>query len=231
MNEIVIKKFWNNIEKTNNCWNWKGFLDKSGLPIIRATKEYSSRRVSLFIENKFPAKGEQVLVTCNNKLCVNPEHLVYGDEARFWNKVFKLSEQQGGCWIWIGAHDKNGYGKFHLSNDGLDIHLRAHVYSFMIYNRVPRFKILQVCHTCDNPACVRPEHLFLGTAQENTDDKVSKNKQAKGELHGISKLTEAQVKEIRELYPKINGMKLAKLYNVTHSVIYSILNRKYWKHI
>jgi len=92
---------------------------------------------------------------------------------------------------------------------------------------------LVVCHHCDNPTCVRIDHLFLGTQQENIDDKVSKNRQAKGIAHGSAKLTDKEVKEIRELFASGNYTEeqLSNLYKVHNRTICCLIQRITWKHI
>ena len=87
-----------------------------------------------------------------------------------------------------------------------------------------------VLHSCDNPACCNPEHLRLGTPQDNMDDKVNRNRQSRGGTNGFGKLTEQQVLEIRA----IRGMtrkEIAERYGVTEMNITNIINRKTWKHI
>ena len=94
---------------------------------------------------------------------------------------------------------------------------------------------LIVRHTCDNPRCINPEHLVLGTQLDNIRDRTERNRQAKGEQQGLSKLTAAQVLDIRERYvPKSkdsNQRALAKLYGVTHTTIGRIVRGEYWKHV
>lgn len=94
---------------------------------------------------------------------------------------------------------------------------------------------LVVRHTCDNPRCINPEHLVLGTHLDNMRDMTERNRQAKGEQQGASKLTAAQVLEIRERYvPKSKGSSqraLAKLYGVTQTTIGHIVRGEYWSHV
>lgn len=142
---------------------------------------------------------------------------------RFWSKVNKTNS----CWNWIASKD-NGYGRFWL--DGRN--LMAHRFSYSLTNG-PIFHNEVVCHKCDNPACVRPDHLFLGTRDDNMLDMVSKGRSAKGILNGNKKLTEQQVLEIRNLYvtTNITYAELARRYNVDKTNIPSIIKRETWKHI
>lgn len=90
-----------------------------------------------------------------------------------------------------------------------------------------------ICHHCDNRPCVNPEHLFMGTKQDNSDDCKAKNRLArlKGELNGNSRLTNEDVLYIRSAYPKVTGVSLAKKFNVHPSMISLIVLRKEWTHI
>ncbi len=103
-------------------------------------------------------------------------------EDRFWMHVIKTES----CWIWTGNRDKDGYGN--IGNGPRDSYklIRAHRLSYALHKgEVP--DNLFVCHTCDKPYCVNPDHLFLGTAKDNENDKVNKGRQAKGERNGNSK--------------------------------------------
>jgi hypothetical protein len=91
--------------------------------------------------------------------------------ARFWEKV----EKTGGCWRWTGGTNNKGYGIFCWKGKGQNRMEGAHRVSYFLAHGVwPGEKL--VCHTCDNPSCVRPEHLFLGTNSENLRDMVSKGR-------------------------------------------------------
>lgn len=240
MNDKAIEKFWNNIEKTKWCWNWTGPLDKSGLPVIRLTGgivdgkqkllEFSPRRLSIELDNKTINISERVQpLVCKNKICVNPTHLVFGDEARFWAKVQKLNND---CWIWTASQDKDMYGKFKIVKDGKKIDIRAHQYSWQLHTGRPLVKGMVICHKCDHPYCVNPDHLFLGEVIDNNRDAVSKGRNPHGETHGKSKLNEEQVKEIRELHNSGHTTtQLSKNFGVARSVIYSLVNNLTWKHI
>lgn len=99
-------------------------------------------------------------------------------EEKFWRQVSKEGPTliaDSPCWMWIGYRDMNGYGKMRFFGPDL----KSHRISWMIH-----FGIISgghcVCHRCDNPSCVNPDHLWLGTNVENTADKVAKGRQAKG---------------------------------------------------
>lgn len=104
------------------------------------------------------------------------------EAERFWSRV----DRSGDCWTWTGAKDRNGYGLFlvHVnpSPDPARICMHAQRYAWKItYGDCP--DALFVCHHCDNPSCVRPDHLFTGTAIDNNKDRDLKGRTAKGERH------------------------------------------------
>ena len=88
-------------------------------------------------------------------------------DKRFWSKVKKTD----GCWLWTGHLDYQGYGDFTI---GRKQRYRAHRYSVILDGRDPTGKY--VCHHCDNPSCVRPDHLFIGTPLDNMQDKMKKGR-------------------------------------------------------
>lgn len=103
-------------------------------------------------------------------------------EERFWTKVQKTD----GCWVWTSVLNEKGYGILVDTVDGKQKRLRAHRLVWkMSYGSIPEG--MQVCHECDNPSCVRPDHLFLGTNKENTQDKVNKGRAPRGDDHWMKK--------------------------------------------
>ena len=132
-------------------------------------------------------------------------------EDRFWPKVDKRGPEE--CWPWLGASN-GGYG---LISDGKGKHLRATRASILIHSG-PFDKSLIVCHKCDNPPCVNPNHLFLGTFKDNMKDMHRKNR-------GYAKLTWQQRRELLSRYtPRGNGSSgnvnaLAKEYGLSADYI------------
>lgn len=133
------------------------------------------------------------------------------------------------CWNWVAKRDKDGYGIFPSGRRGKRI--RAHRFSFKLFKKEePGLKF--VCHTCDNPSCVNPAHLFLGSTQDNTRDRDSKNRQAKGEKSSCSKLNTLDVFKIREVFLMgIPAQRIAFQYRVTTKTITTILKGESWKHL
>jgi hypothetical protein len=159
--------------------------------------------------------------------------------GRFWKCVNKLD----GCWEWTGSPDSAGYGMFSLYG----VHYKAHRMSWFLHHG-PIPDELCVLHTCDNPCCVRPDHLFLGTMGDNNRDKVSKNRQARGDRNGArtkpealrrgersaaAKLNDATVIAVRERYVsgETNMAALGRDYGVTGSAIKSIVSGRGWRHL
>jgi hypothetical protein len=157
--------------------------------------------------------------------------------------VRSMPEPNTGCWLWFGAtNGRKGYGRIIFRNKKH----QAHRFSYEAFvGPIPSG--LFACHKCDNPACVNPDHIFLGTNAENQHDKVRKGRQARGdnagprlrretrprgEAHSNAKLTNEKVIEIRE--KSLNGMSavvLAKEYGVSEALIYKIRCKECWAHI
>jgi len=147
---------------------------------------------------------------------------------RFFSKVNILSPDE--CWEWKAGTFKSGYGAFFIdgNNEG------AHRVSWKIHNgKIPEG--LSVLHKCDNPLCVNPDHLFLGTQEDNMTDKVSKGRQSSvillGELNGQAVLVESQVIEIRELYSTglVSQQDIADYFGVSRSHISNIITGHKWR--
>lgn len=144
---------------------------------------------------------------------------------RFWSRVKKTKT----CWIWKGGIYSKGYGRFTYKGD----YYLAHRFSwFLTFGYLPT-KLL--CHKCDNPSCVRPDHLFEGTYKDNHADMMAKGrgKFSYGENHGRHKLNNNQVLQIRELYKQGNTSlrKLSAIFGVSNQTIWSIVTNETWKNI
>lgn len=144
---------------------------------------------------------------------------------RFWPKVTRSA----GCWLWRGMIGTNGYGRLRNGRD--EPVLYAHRVSYEL-NIGPIPNGMNVCHRCDNPPCVRPDHLFLGSDADNMADKVAKGRQERGAQHHAAKLTESDVVEIRRLYrPRIGVSALAERFGVSRRTIHDVATGRKWAHI
>lgn len=150
-------------------------------------------------------------------------------DGRFWGKVKKTP----GCWLWQGRTTAFGHGVLDVSA-GKGV--RAHRYSWELVNG-PIPEDLVVCHICDVPACVNPDHLTLGTRVYNTNDMWAKGRGrpgvSRGEAQGSAKLTAAKVVAIRARYAQggVTHAVLAAEHGVTPSVISHITTRRSWRHL
>lgn len=156
-------------------------------------------------------------ITCST-LCYKKYAKAFcSDKCRFMSYV-TITEN---CWFWTGATNRAGYGKLSFNKNKTDV---AHRVSYKLFNG-PIEDNLFVCHTCDNPSCVKPGHLWLGTTQENKTDQLIKDR-------GGVKLNTSKVLEIRKLYEAgIGSNTIAKLFEVTCATISSIAKRRIWRHI
>jgi len=150
-------------------------------------------------------------------------------EERFWKYVNKTDY----CWEWVGCVGKRGYGVISRNCATRTAHRVSYEINIGI---IPAG--MCVCHKCDNKLCVNPDHLWLGTLQDNIADMIKKGrnariKVAKGEDHHSAKLTNKDVIEIRELRKSSNlsQREIAKMYGVTRPMIGYIERRKSWTHI
>lgn len=150
-------------------------------------------------------------------------------ERSFWSKVIAGNNS---CILWVGTKTDRGYGSmWHPFKKSMR---PAHRVAFEIEKgEIEKGK--EVCHKCDNPSCVNPNHLFVGSHTDNMVDMTNKGRNVafKGESNGSSKLTEAQVLEIRGKYIpwKYGTIKLSKEYGVSQPLIMGIVSGKTWKHV
>ena len=146
----------------------------------------------------------------------------------FWDKVDKGSPQD--CWNWLGSLYDRGYGQVSSSYKNGCSSSRSHRIAWeLTFGKIPRG--MDVCHSCDNRRCCNPLHLFLGTHQDNMDDKVAKGRQAhnRGEKAGGVKLSTDQVLNIRK---DSRAQKvIAKEYGVGQMTICRIKRRETWGHV
>jgi hypothetical protein len=160
---------------------------------------------------------------------------------RFWSKV----DKSGKCWIWLAGKDRKGYGKFSIGGkyrpDGSRNSMKsAHRHSFELANGpIPQhesFHGMCVLHSCDNPSCVNPEHLFLGTNEDNVRDMDRKGRRVvvshRGEQHGMAVLTEAKAREvyIRAWLGELQSS-IAMDFGISIPLVSAIKTGRLWAHL
>ncbi len=166
-------------------------------------------------------------------------NLTQREWTRFWNKVKGGSKEE--CWLWQSAMTHNNYGTFEMRG----VSLRAHRVAYALtFGKVPEGMCVR--HKCDNSICCNPNHLLLGTVEDNIADQVLRKRHAAGDRNGtkthpervvrgerqkFSKLTNEIVAKIRGCSKSITSRKLAKEFGVDVSTICSCRNGKTWRHV
>ena len=144
----------------------------------------------------------------------------------FREKSFQ--DPNSGCWLWALSCGRNGYGS--TSRNGKTV--GAHRLVYQIVHKIADADMssdIFVCHKCDTPSCVNPDHLFMGTAQDNTSDCLKKGRSARGERSGSSKLTEADVILIRQ--DSRSNSELGKIFGVHKNTLRRARVGETWTHI
>jgi hypothetical protein len=149
-------------------------------------------------------------------------------EQRFWKNVDK--DTLNSCWKWVAGVSNTGYGSFGINN----INYASHRVAWMLTNGdIPDG--MCVCHKCDNRLCCNPDHLFLGTLNDNNQDMKQKgrNSAGRGEQSGNHKFTEKDILSMRNRYARgeVTQVNLAKEYSSTRQYINLIIHHKYWKSV
>jgi len=236
------------VDSEAGCWSFGCGHQQYGQTNIEGKTRLVSRLVGALV---LGGVGQyQVCHTCGNKLCIKPEHLSLlpkkgrirrnkglgcgaPGRPRVKASVFSrlmarvVRDEVTGCWNYQGGQTKRGYGRLRIE----DRYEGAHrVMAEMVYGDVEGFF---VCHKCDNPACVNPVHLFVGTHMDNVRDSMAKGRRLEGEKHGGHKLTLPQVLEVRSNYfRRVKGIRqMAKELKVTQGTLYCVVRGKTWRHV
>jgi len=158
---------------------------------------------------------------------------------RFWSKVDVRGPDE--CWEWAGAKTSKGYGAFRIGNHRIRKIVGTHRFSWELHNAQEVPEGVMVLHSCDNPSCVNPAHLHLGTNQDNMRE-ASERGRLPGKRPGgsrskrrcskrrCSKLTEDQVREIRRLHAtgRYTQTRLGQMFEVCTTTIHYIVHRETW---
>jgi hypothetical protein len=247
ISKFDIDRFWSNvnIRGDDDCWKWQGgSLSPNGSGIFYYNKKTMlAHRMAYIlkygdienIKNK-----DTIFHICPNNNCCNPKHLLIRKDwnkillddvliNKFWSNVDKKSKEE--CWMWRG-NQSTRYGNIGYKYKNY----RPHRFSYMIHNGLDSIpEGMCVCHKCDQPFCVNPDHLFLGTQLENIEDKVKKNRcqHMKCETNGNAKLKNEDVYNIREMYADhLHTQKeLGEIFDMSEEMIGLIVRGKYWQEV
>jgi hypothetical protein len=226
------------INEKSGCWDWpKPTRRKWGVGTINVggtARSVTAVSYEVFIG---PApEGKRIFQSCGNKKCVNPEHLVAATNKlssfrpslleRF--KSYCGAPTPRGCTEWTGSRlpvKGKEYGCFRV--DGKTV--RAHRVAYELFNGDIPFG-MHVLHSCDNPPCVNPDHLYLGTNLDNVADKVKKLRHCFHERHPRAKLDGEKVLRIKEMFSsgKHSYSALAKMFSVGDDSIRDIISGRTW---
>lgn len=230
------------------CWVWMGNIKKNTrgvVPIVQLRKPADTIIVRRFMFEKMrgSADGGYVKITCREHRCVNPDHFMWCatgtrtplavSAPHFWARVNKTGTvarpELGACWEWTGFRNAKGYGQFKTNE-------LAHRFSYELhFGPIP--KGLFVCHRCDHPACVKPDHLFLGTPAENTADMLAKGRHRtaphtplRGEANPGSKLTLADVRTLFRLRSEgLSAARVGRALGVNPETVFKIEKGLAWR--
>lgn len=141
----------------------------------------------------------------------------------------KYQKDESGCWIWTASCAGKGYGQIKLPGTRRQIY--AHRLSYLIHKgELPDAK--HICHTCDNPKCVNPDHLFVGTSQDNHDDMKAKGRHTYGEKSATVKSTTKEVLQMKAMIKAgVPQTKIAALFGLHQTTISKINRAERWKHL
>ncbi len=148
-------------------------------------------------------------------------------EDRFWEKVHKTES----CWVWTGCRfGETGYGAFCPRGTAPR---GAHRVSWELAHGTPIPEGMWVLHECDNPICVRPDHLKLGTAKDNSEDMVQKRRHLRNGIHPRGKLDPKMVQAIRLVHAGmlVSGAELGRMFGIPEDQVHDIVTGKTWKYL
>jgi hypothetical protein len=219
----IMKKIekWSVPEPNTGCWLWEGMVENDKYPRVWLNGKNIQVRPLVYRLTRIDIPvGTTLWWRCGNYLCVNPHHGYLPTVTdRFLSEVSKTD----GCWVWTGLADHHGYGRFYRGSHSTPMMQAAHRASYELFcGPIPEG--LDVLHRCDNPPCVRPDHLYAGTHSQNMLDCYQRSNRSRRR-----KLTEQQVKEILTHRNSIHPHALAKELKVSPAAIYRILSGDNWK--
>ena len=221
--------------------SWRNITDPSSNDEIKAI---FARETTFPDWEALPNLVPQGLVlsySCQEKPCREPSHAVFSIDGasyeaaqfeqtveRFWSKVER--NHPDACWWWMASKNQTGYGLFSFAGKPK----LAHRVAWELQNDATIPDGLLACHTCDQPACVNPRHIYIGTHQDNANDVTERDRRnhRRGEDNGVSKLTNRDVLEIVARFNKgESGRVIAADYDIGSSVVHNVMKGKTWSHL
>lgn len=146
---------------------------------------------------------------------------------RFLSKVMMLA----GCWLWCGAKTRGGYGHFRRKIDGVWKMYKAHRYSYEMHiGSIPENQL--VCHSCDNPECVNPGHLYVGSDKQNTQDMMKKGrwKMIRNPKHRLLDLEIARaIRQLKKEHPDMTYRELGSRFNTSGQQAHRVVTNQIWQ--
>lgn len=224
------------VDSSTDCWNWISKKNKDGFgTFVFNGRQTSAIRTSykLFKTEDIP---NNVIIKsfCGNERCVNPDHLCRLDDEnhkdqRTYNTFRKyVRVLDNGCHEWTASLNIGGYGQLSVNRR----RVTAHRWAYEYHNNVKVPDGVFCCHKCDNPKCVNPEHIFLGTPKENTNDMIAKGRKPLGAKIRSAKLNDLSVTVIMEALALGHGQSaIAKYFRVSISLISLVKLGKTWCHV
>lgn len=218
------------IDPITECWHWQSGKNKHGFGLCWfRSKLVTAARVAyqLFIGSIPP--DNNVITTCQNNKCVNPIHLTTiprtnNRHTQFQRFMRKVKVLENGCHEWQAATDSSGYGSF---KKDIGSTVKAHRWAYEYHTGIEIPENIMACHKCDNRRCVNPEHIFLGTHQENMADMMQKGRSTKGRLRLNRKLSLLSILVIKEaLEMGFSHRSIARYFKVSQTSIARVAHGK-----
>lgn len=220
--------FWEKVDRRGDeeCWPWTGGIAGCGAGIVYIGQPVktttTAHRVAWELSGREIPPRVHLRQECGDRLCVNPLHMkLLTPEARFWTNVDMADPS--GCWPWTLSTGDGGYGRVKM----LGATRPAHRMAWEFQNGRPMPRGSWALHTCDNPPCCRPSHVFPGTPADNVADMMAKGRYRRTNV----KLTKAEVLEIRTLQGLEVGRIVAARFGVCTATVHHIWRRATWRQL